>query len=87
MGEIDPSAAATDGEQDEQWAVFITLDSDGPESGLPLGFLTKRNMFDDFQAAVDRAIAVRENPADEVDADLDPGQSVNVEVKQYSPSA
>jgi len=78
MGEINPSASR---DTQTRWTVQITLDDDGsPMHGQPINPLTSENTFDDFDAAVQRAIDVRNDPYDEVDYPFDPGQGVNVKV-------
>lgn len=79
MGEIDHSA---DGDSDNtEWSTHISLDApDSPMHGKPINVFTNRNTFDDFAAAMERTVAVRENPQDEVDYPFEDGQSVNVEV-------
>jgi|AntDeeMinimDraft_4_1070355.scaffolds.fasta_scaffold01482_1 hypothetical protein len=81
MGEIDQSTAGDS--QTSRWTALITLDAPGsPTHGKPLNPLTNTNTFDDFDAAVQRAVDVRNNPHDEVDYSFDDGQSVSVKVTQ-----
>ena len=84
MGEIEsPTGGAALG--DEQWQVFITLDVSGPMSGQPINPLTNDNLFDDFDAALARAVSIRNNPHDTVDYPFEDGQSVNVKITSYDP--